>query len=184
MRKTAWIGLCAVIIITLAGCDRTKEAIELVKKAKLSGSEQTIEEQVQKYIDEGAQKNIQYKWVAEEKAELKTWLVSFVDTVDERGYFWEADLNSKIVKSISDNWLLKKKYGITPRRWDGSFAVENVKDETVKISRGYLNQGIVYSISGEIKNNTDKTITTANAFPYVIVIYSEQKVIEKTDATY
>ena len=181
-----WFGrfLITISIITLLGCNRSKDAIELVKNAKMSGTEKTNTEWVQNDIDEGAKKNIQYKWMVEEKPEQKTFLVSFVDTVTERGYFWEADMSNKIVKFVSNNWQLKKKYGITPLRRDGNFSVENVTVEKVTIINNYLGDGIIYKVVGEIKNNTEKTITNSTLGANLIAIYSEQKIIEKSANVY
>src|SRR5262249_6366639 len=102
-----------------------------------------------------------------------------VDTVDERGYFWEADLNTKVVKLISDNWLLKKKYGITPLRQDSLFGLADTKTEEVRVLKNILANGIVYHLEANIKNNSDKTITKATIQANLVVIYSEQKILEK-----
>jgi len=181
MKKSFVLYSILAAFVLLMGCDYSKKAIELVKNTKESGQILTNSEQMQKEIDEGAKKNIQYKWVANKHEQYNTWIVSFVDTVYERGYFWEADLNNNIVKSINDNWLLKKKYGITPLRKDRNFTIEEIETEEVVLQNTRLNNGVVYRIKGKIKNNTDKNITKCYLGATLVVIYTEQKILEQKE---
>jgi hypothetical protein len=178
-RQFSFLLFWAFVFCLLMGCDYSKKAIELVQNNKDAGQSSTNSEIVQNYIEEGAKKNIQYKWVAAKNEQYNTWIVSFVDTIYERGYFWEADLQSNMVKSISNNWLLKKKYGITPLRDDQKFTLENIEsEEVVIVKKTYLNDGIAYKIKGKIRNNTDKTITQSSVGAILVVIYTEQKIFE------
>ena len=184
-RKLFLLFLCFFLsILSFIGCSRNDEAIELVKKAKVVGSTKTNEEEVQIQIEEGAKKNVKYKWTAKENERYGTYVVSFVDTKDERGFFWECDFKTKTVKKITGNWLLEKRYGITPLMLDYQFTLENVTSESVSLSKDYFNDGIVYRINGEIKNNTNKTISKAKFFGILVVIYTEQKIIEKREKYY
>jgi len=167
------------ICITLINCDNSKKAIELVQNSKDYGQNLTNLEKMQKEIEEGAKKNIQYIWEAKLDEKNNTWIVSFVDTIQKSGFFWEADLKNNIVKLINSNWLLKKKYNLTPLRGDRLFTLQDIEIEEVIFQNTRSNNGIVYRIKGKIKNNTEKIITNCQISANLIVIYSEQKIFDQ-----
>jgi hypothetical protein len=109
-----------------------------------------------------------------------TYVVSYVGKGDGRGYFWEVDKNIQNVSSISSDWLLKKKYSITPLNNTREFVIDEVKSEEIfTLHRRYGQEGLSYKFVGSIKNNSGKNITSCSADVTLVVIYSDKKVIEQ-----
>ncbi|MDR0551810.1 MAG: hypothetical protein LBG72_07305 [Spirochaetaceae bacterium] len=178
--------------ISIKQIERSDEdIINMVKNTIDAKTGKPYSNTIQTTIEEGAKKNTQYKWSIDYKPEHGIYMASFVDTVEERGKFWEVDLNNKTVRSITDNWILKLKYGITPLRDDKLFTLSSIDEEEVYTNEyngyrysyysSYTNEGIVYKISGYIKNNTGKSITSGKLGANLVVVYSDQKVIEEKD---
>lgn len=152
--------------------------IEIVKTTLDSKTGKTYGVEVQKTIEDGNKKNIQYKWNVDYVTEFKTYKVSFVDTIEERGKFWEVDLEKNTVRNITSNWQLRRKYGLTPLKNDNMFSVENIKNEELFVHNSYYNSGIVYKITATIKNNSGKDITDCAFFSQIVIDYSDQKIVE------
>ena len=159
------------------------QVIEMVKNTRDSDTGKTYGDIVQSIISDGAKRFIEYKWDVSEKPEYDTYLVSFVDTDEERGSFWEVNLSTNIVRYVSDNWQLKIQYGLTPLRHNNIFSiVEVISEEIIANQSSYYSNtenGIIYKIVASVKNNTDKNITSCSFGADLVVIYSEQKIIEE-----
>jgi hypothetical protein len=159
--------------------------VEIIRNTRNPETGETYGDFAQEIIDKGAKKLISYKWNVEEKPEFDTYLVSLVDVIEERGYFWEVNLSTNIVRYISDNWLLKIQYGLTSLRHDNKFYIIEIKDEEIILSQNNnyntnSDNGIVYKITAIIRNNSGKNITSCNFGANLIVAYSEQKIIEES----
>jgi len=187
--KACYLLAAVSLTFLTVSCSRGNEALELVKKSALElvkkspyqpGSEntQTVAEWAQAQAAEGTNKNVEYKWVVEYKQKYQTYVVSYVD-IDERGWFWEADLKKNTVRSITDSWLMKRKYEVSPMRHDGKFLLENVSHERVDLKDNSHPPGIAYALQAEIKNNSDHRITSARVSAKLVVIYGESKVIDQ-----
>jgi len=163
---------------------QNSKIVEMVKNTRDPETRETYGDFAQRMIYEGAKKLISYKWNVEEKPEFGTYMVSLVDVIEGRGYFWEVNLSTNIVRYISDNWLLKIQYGLTPLRRDNKFSIVEIKEEEIILfqNNNYntnSDNGIVYKITAIIRNNTGKNITSCNFGANLIVAYSEQKIIEE-----
>jgi hypothetical protein len=69
-------------------------------------------------------------------------------------------------------------------RHDNAFSIVNVESEEVTANyNSYYyssyDSGIVYKIVASVRNNTNKNITSCSIGADLVVIYSEQKIIEK-----
>ncbi|MDR2922417.1 MAG: hypothetical protein LBU85_03620 [Treponema sp.] len=158
-------------------------AIEMVKNTRNPDTGKTYGEEAQSDIAKGAKKNINYKWVAKKDEQFGTYLVSFVDSIEERGKFWDVNFSTDIVRSVSDNWQLSTLYGLTSLRNDKSFTIVEIISEEVTATQNRYNfndeSGIVYKIVATVRNNTNKDITSCSFGANLVVIYNDQKIIER-----
>jgi hypothetical protein len=163
--------------------NQKNKIIEMVKATIDSETGKTYGAAVQKTIEDGNKKNMQYKWNVDYVSEFDTYRVSFVDTVEERGKFWEVDLAKNTVRSITSSWQLRRKYGLTPLKMDNMFPVEEIEKEELFVHNDYYNAGIVYRVTFKVKNNSGKDIADCTFYSQLVVDYSEQKTIEAESNT-
>lgn len=125
--------------------------------------------------------NIKLEWHAEKTNNNNCYLVEFTDT-DGWGFRWEVDIDQQIVKFINNNQYLVRKYGFSRMADNKEFEILNADVKGFKISthNGSLSYETssekVFSISGSVKNKTDKIITSANIKGTLKLIFEEKTV--------
>ncbi len=130
--------------------------------------------------------NRKYFWEARNTGKKHIYIVAFVDE-EGSGYRWEANLKEEIVKYVNANEYLSRKYGLSKKTNPGEFTLENIVLDTLIIEKEYnifsekYDFGIKYDLMGEIKNNTDKSLTDADLEGKIMLIFKEKTIGEKTE---
>jgi len=130
--------------------------------------------------------NTKYDWSASKTEEEGVYLVSFAD---ERGWGhrWEVTLDQQIVKHVNANEYLSRKYGLSRLDSDGKFTITDVTTDTLKLekkSKYYSkdkSKDVVYIMKGNIINNTEKTLTSAEIMGKLQVIFKDKSLESSKD---
>ena len=183
------------IILFLSACGNTdlktsdeERAIEIVKKSRsehdlsaMLGKESTNLEFATTTAN--ANPNKHYSWSGKSTGTTGVYVVSFVD--DEGwGHQWEVDVNQEIVKYINSNEALSRKYGLTRNDQSNEFEVINITVDTFRTGLDYFEGSkkvITYEIKGEVKNNTDKMITSVRMDGALKYIFPDATVTDEPE---
>jgi hypothetical protein len=184
MKKIIFIFCFA---ISLVSCNlfnnKEKEAIEICQKAKTQ--EYGLETTWLDYANMIAKNdpNKKYDWRARITDDNKLYVVDFIDT-SGFGYHWEVNIEQKIVRNINENEYLIRKYKLAPFWPDviNDFEITKIEQSGLRINKSssYFNEdnssGIVYMITAEVLNKTNKNITNADIGGVLKLIFKDTTV--------
>ena len=173
--KITVLAILIPAILSLGGCLRSDEAIDLVKSKEMS-SELHKGQAIGTYYPSLHSKEDKHEWKSKKITE-NIHVVSYTN-LSGSGWFWEANFETRSVVFINDNVILGEKYGISDMKYDNQFTLESVVSEEVNVDEpGYYEPGIRYTIIAKIKNNSGHRITSAEVSAEFAVAYSEKKYV-------
>ena len=105
------------------------------------------------------------KWSSNPTKESDIFLVHFKATNDE-GLSWEVNLKTETVLLINDDEYLKRKYKFTRLDKEKRFTIDKIYEESYNIQ----GEKLIYKLKADIRNNSNKYITSAKLRPQVIFI--------------
>lgn len=164
---------------------KEKKAIKIVQKSKISlgffGLEQGTTWLDWANILAKKDPNKKYKWSASKTQEKDVYLVSFRD---EKGWgsSWEVTIPQQIVKTISGNEYLGRKYGLSRLDTDGNFEITDIKTNTLTIEETYSyysrssSKEIGYILEANVFNRTNKMLTNADISGTLKLIFKDTTV--------
>ncbi|NEM97195.1 hypothetical protein [Pontibacter burrus] len=130
--------------------------------------------------------NTKYDWSSKKTEEEGIYIVSFADQ-SGWGHKWEVTLDQQIVRHINVNPYLSRKYGFSRLDNDGKFKITDITIDTLKLEskKSYYmrdkSKDIVYVMKGNVINNTDKTLTSAEIVGKLQVIFKDKALESSKD---
>ena len=192
------ITIIFVLTFLMAACSflqsNEEKAIEICQKARVQFGDKPLAsllwvnstwlDWINAQVKNKTQNN--NEWKAESTREKNIYLVSFVDEKNS-GHRWEVDIQQKIVKFVSDNPYLLRKYDLSFFDFDSSFIVTNITMDTLKLVSPYSYYSdsdpkkVVYVLKASVVNKTGKTLTDANISGKLQVIFKDKTVDGTSD---
>ncbi|MDR0873220.1 MAG: hypothetical protein LBN27_07120 [Prevotellaceae bacterium] len=190
MKKIIW----SLLILCLSACSSKEDrAIEICKKAKITemridnANIVTWEDYANSRVEQNP--NEKYKWGAKKALEDGIYIVSFTNEEDW-GNFWEVTLEQQTVRDIVSNEYLSRKYGFSEFDRNRNFVITEITTDTLSLERERIiyeytkDKKVIYKLSGKIKNNTGKNLTSAEVKAELKVIFKDKTIMGVADYHY
>lgn len=117
-------------------------------------------------------------WEAKKLDRENLYEVRFVDE-EEWGFFWEVDVEEKIVRYVNSNEKMSRDYGHSRYDKEAPFEVKDIVEASVEYKEGEdygKKEGVVCTFQGVIVNHTGRALSSANLKGGLKVIFDNKTV--------